>query len=98
VVLLLALAFVAGVVSIVVVVFEGGVELLPLGAVDNEVGGVAALEAAPSVIRPLLEELVQGTELSHRQVDLIIEDALVLFTRHTSKYLSNYTPSTCQEL
>jgi hypothetical protein len=82
VVLLLALAFVAGVVSIVVVVFEGGVELLPLGAVDNEVGGVAALEAAPSVIPPLLEELVQGTELSHRQVDLIIEDALVLFIRN----------------
>jgi hypothetical protein len=50
VVLFLALALVAGVVSIIVVVLGGGIELLPLGAVDNEVGGVAALEAAPSVI------------------------------------------------
>jgi hypothetical protein len=46
VVLLLALALVAGVVLVVVVVLVGGVELLPLGAVGDEVGGVAALEAA----------------------------------------------------
>jgi hypothetical protein len=43
---LLALALVAGVVPVVVVVLVGGVELLPLGAVGDEVGGVAALEAA----------------------------------------------------
>jgi hypothetical protein len=46
-VLLLALALVAGVVLVVVVVLVGGVELLPLGAVGDEVGGVAALKVAP---------------------------------------------------
>jgi hypothetical protein len=44
----LSLALVAGVISVVVVVLvEGGVGLLPLGVVDNEVSGVTALEAAP---------------------------------------------------
>jgi hypothetical protein len=48
VVLLLALALVARVVSVVVVVLvRGGVELLSLGAVDDEVGGVTTLEEAP---------------------------------------------------
>jgi hypothetical protein len=47
-VLLLVLALVAGVVLVVVVVLVGGgVELLPLGALDDEVGGVVALKAAP---------------------------------------------------
>jgi hypothetical protein len=46
-VLLLSLALVAGVISVVVVVLVGGVELLLLGAVSDKVGGVAALEAAP---------------------------------------------------
>jgi hypothetical protein len=46
-VLLLTLALVAGVVPVVVVVLIEGVELLPLGAVGDEVGGVTALEAAP---------------------------------------------------
>jgi hypothetical protein len=45
-VLLLILALVAGVVPIVVVVLIGGVDLLPLRAVDDEVGGVIALEEA----------------------------------------------------
>jgi hypothetical protein len=45
---LLAHALVAGVIPVVVVVLVGGgVELLPLGTVGDEVGGVAALEAAP---------------------------------------------------
>jgi hypothetical protein len=45
VVLVVALA---GVVPLgVVILVGGGVELLPLGAVSDEVGGVAALEAAP---------------------------------------------------
>jgi hypothetical protein len=35
------------VVSVVVVILVGGVEVLPLGTVGDEVGGVAALEAAP---------------------------------------------------
>jgi hypothetical protein len=47
VVVLLALALVTGVVPVVIVVLVGGVELLPLGAVGDKVGGVTALEAAP---------------------------------------------------
>ena len=48
-VLLLVVALAAGVVLVVVVVvlLVGGVELLPLGAVGDEVGGVTALEGAP---------------------------------------------------
>jgi hypothetical protein len=46
-VLLLALTLVTGVVLVVVVLLVGGVELLPLGAVSNEVGGVIALKEAP---------------------------------------------------
>jgi hypothetical protein len=45
----------------VVVLIGGGVELLPLGAVSDEVGGVAALETALRRSPPLLVELVQGT-------------------------------------
>jgi hypothetical protein len=65
-VLLLTLALVAGVVPVVVVVLIEGVELLPLGAVGDEVGGVTALEAAPQWSPPLLAELVQGSELPHQ--------------------------------
>jgi hypothetical protein len=79
-VLLLIVALVAGVVSVIVVVLVGGVELLPLGAVDDEVGGVVTLEAAPR--RPsLLAEPVQSSELSRQQGDLVIGDALVLLIR-----------------
>jgi hypothetical protein len=46
-VLLLAVTLVAGVILVGVVVLVGGVELLPPGAVDDEVGGVTTLEAAP---------------------------------------------------
>jgi hypothetical protein len=46
VVLLFIVALVAGVVSVVIVVLVGGVELLPLGAVGDEVGDIDALEAA----------------------------------------------------
>jgi hypothetical protein len=55
-VLLLALTLVAGVISVVVVVLAGGVELLPLGSVGDEVGGVTALEATPRRPPPLLAE------------------------------------------
>jgi hypothetical protein len=65
----------------VVVLVGGGVELLSLGAVDDEVSGVAALEAAPRRSSPLLAEPVQSSELSRQQGDLIIGDALVLFIR-----------------
>jgi hypothetical protein len=63
-VLLLTLTLVTGVIPIVVVLLIGGVELLPLGAVDDEVGGVATLQAAPRGSPPLLVKYVQGTELS----------------------------------
>jgi hypothetical protein len=78
VVLLLVIALVAGVIPVVVVVLVGGVELLPPGAVGDEVDGVAALEAAPRRPPPLLAEHVQHAELSRQQSDLIIGDALVL--------------------
>jgi hypothetical protein len=81
VVLLLALALVARVVLVVVVVFVGGVELLPLRAVGDEVGGVVALEAAPRRLPPLLAKSVQRAELPHQQDNLIIGDALVLLIR-----------------
>jgi hypothetical protein len=46
-VLLLAIALVAGVILIGVVVIVGGVKLLLLGAIGDEVSGVTKLEAAP---------------------------------------------------
>jgi hypothetical protein len=45
-VVLLLIVALAIVVSVGVVVLVGGVELLPLRAVGDEVGGVAALESA----------------------------------------------------
>jgi hypothetical protein len=81
-VLLLALALVIRVVLVVVVVLVGGgVELLPLGAVGDEVGGVAALEVAPRSSPPLLAKPMQGVELPRQQGDLVIGDALVLLIR-----------------
>jgi hypothetical protein len=65
VVLLLVIAL-AVVVSLGVVILVGGVELLPLGAVSDKVGGVAALKAAPRRSPPLLAEPVQSSELSHQ--------------------------------
>jgi hypothetical protein len=58
VVLFLALTLVAGVIPVVVVVLVGGVKLLPLGAVGDEVGGVTTLEAAPRRPPPLLADSV----------------------------------------
>jgi hypothetical protein len=48
-VVLLIIALVAGVILIIVVVIllVRGVEILPLRAVGDEVGGITALEAAP---------------------------------------------------
>jgi hypothetical protein len=81
VVLLLALALIVVVVPVVVVVLVGGVELLPLGAVDDEVGGVTALKAAPRRPPPLLMEFVQCVELPRQQGDLVVGDALLLLIR-----------------
>jgi hypothetical protein len=64
VVLLLTLTLVARVVLVVVVVLVGGVELLSLGTVNDEVSGVATLEAARWGSPPLLTKPIQGVELS----------------------------------
>jgi hypothetical protein len=80
-VLLLALNLVAGFILVVVVVLVGGVKLLPLGAVGDEVGGVTALEAAPRRSPPLLAEPVQSAKLSRQQGDLVVGDDLVLLIR-----------------
>jgi hypothetical protein len=45
--LLLLVIALAVVILLGVVILVGGVELLPLRAVDDELGGVAILEAAP---------------------------------------------------
>jgi hypothetical protein len=71
----------AVVVPLGVVILVGGVKLLPLGAVGDEVDGVAARKAAPRRSPPLLAEPVQSSELSRQQGDLIIRDALVLLIR-----------------
>jgi hypothetical protein len=80
-VLLLSLTLVAGVVPVVVDVLIGRVELLPLGAVGDEVARVTALKEAPRRAPPLLVESVQHTELPRQQGILIIGDAFVLLIR-----------------
>jgi hypothetical protein len=80
-VLLLALTLVIGIVTVVVVVLTRGVKLLSLGAVGDEVSGVAALKSAPRWSPPLLVKLVQCTELSRQQGDPIVGDTLILFIR-----------------
>jgi hypothetical protein len=80
-VLLLVVALAVVVLLGVVVLVGGGVHLLPLRAVGDEVGGVAALKAAPRRSPPLLAKCVQSLELSHQQGDLIVGDALVLLNR-----------------
>jgi hypothetical protein len=47
VVLLRVVALVGGIIPVGLVILVGGVKLLPLGAVGNEVDGVTALNAAP---------------------------------------------------
>jgi hypothetical protein len=59
-ILLLLVTLVARVISIGIVVLVGGVELLPLGAVGNEVGAVTALEATPGCYTPLLVDLYKA--------------------------------------
>jgi hypothetical protein len=63
-VLLLIVALAVVVPLGVVILIGGGVKLLPLRAVGDEVGGVAALEAAPRRSPPLLVKYVQSSELS----------------------------------
>jgi hypothetical protein len=80
-VLLLVVALAVVVPLGVVILVGGGVELLPLRAVGDEVGGVTALEAAPRRSPPLIAEPVQSSELSHQQGDLVIGAALILLIR-----------------
>jgi hypothetical protein len=80
-VLLLVVALTVVVSLGVVVLAGGGVKLLPLGVIGDEVGGVTTLKAAPRRSPPLLAEPVQSSELSRQQDDLIIGDALVLLIR-----------------
>jgi hypothetical protein len=88
-VLLLTLTLVAGVILVVVVILVEGVELLPLGAVGDEVGGVATLEAAPRRPPPLLAEPVQSSELFRQQGDLVVGDALILLIRSCTQGRQN---------
>jgi hypothetical protein len=81
VVLLLVITLVVVIPLGIIALVGGGVELLPLGAVGDEVGGVAALEAAPRRSSSLLAKPVQSSELSCQQGDLIVGDALVLLIR-----------------
>jgi hypothetical protein len=46
-VLILVVALVVGVILVGIVILVEGVELLLLGAIGDELGGLAALEAAP---------------------------------------------------
>jgi hypothetical protein len=77
----------AGVILVVVVVavLVGAVEFLSLGAVDDEVGGVAALKAATRWSPPLFVKLVQCMKLPRQQGDLVIGDALILLIRSCDK-------------
>jgi hypothetical protein len=85
VILLLVVAFVAISVPVGVVVLVGGVKLLPLVTVNDEVGGVATLKAALGWSPPLLVELMQGVKLPCQQGNLVIRDALVLLIRSCSQ-------------
>jgi hypothetical protein len=80
-VLLLVVTLVVVIPLGVVILVEGGVELLSLGTVGNEVGGVTALEAVRRRSPPLFAEPVQSLELSRQESDLVVEDALVLLIR-----------------
>jgi hypothetical protein len=83
-VLLLVVALAVVVLLGVVILVGGGVELLPLGVVSDEVVGVTELEAAPQWSPPLPMEPVQSAELSHQHSDLIVGNALVLLIRWVS--------------
>jgi hypothetical protein len=84
-VLLLVVAFAIVIPLGVVILVGGGVELLPLEAVGDKVGGVTALEAAPRRSPPLLAEPMQSSELSHQQGDLVVGDPVILLIRNCTQ-------------
>jgi hypothetical protein len=76
------------VVLVVVVILVGVVVLLPLGAVNDEVGSVTALKVAPGVLgvsSSLFLKLVHRPKFSCKQGNLIIRNALVLLIGSCSK-------------
>jgi hypothetical protein len=62
---LLIVTLAAEVIPVDVVVLVGGVELLLLGLVDDDVDGVVALEVTPRWSPPFLVKPLQGLELHH---------------------------------
>jgi hypothetical protein len=87
-ILLLVVVLVVIVILVVVVVLVGVVILLPLGAVGDEVSGVAALETNLGVFGvsfPLLLKLVQRPKFPCKQGNLIFENALILLIESYSK-------------
>jgi hypothetical protein len=76
------------VVLVVVVILVGVVVLLPLGAVGDEVGGIAALETSLGVLgpsSPLLLKLVHHPKFSYKQDNIIARNALILLIRSYNK-------------
>jgi hypothetical protein len=68
-----------------VVVSFGVVVLLSHGTVDDEVGGVAALEAALRVSSPLLLKLMHRPKFHCMQANLVVRNALLLLIGSCSK-------------
>jgi hypothetical protein len=83
VVILVVVVILVGVVILIVVAI-----LLPLEAVNDEVGGVTVLEAALRVLgvsSPLLLKLVHRPKFPCKQGNLVIGNALILLIRSSSK-------------
>jgi hypothetical protein len=89
VVLLLAPVLIAGVIPVIVVVLVGGVKLLPLRGVGNEVGGVTTLKAAARRPPTLLAKPVKNLKLSRQQSDLDVRDTLILLIRNYTQGKQN---------
>jgi hypothetical protein len=86
--IILLLVVILVVVLIAIVVLVGVVILLPLGAVGDKVGGVAALEAPSGVLgasSPLLLKLVHHPKFPFKQDNLIVGNALILLIESCSK-------------
>jgi hypothetical protein len=76
------------VILVVIVVLVGVVILLPNGVVDDEVGGVTTLKAAPGVSvssSALLSKLVHHPKFPCKQDNLIVGNALILLIKSCNK-------------
>jgi hypothetical protein len=88
VILLLVVDIIDVVILIGLFILVGVVVLLPLRAVDDEVSGVTALEAAPRVLGaspPLLPKHEHRPKFPCKQGNLIIRNALILLIRSCRK-------------